>query len=53
MNVPVIYGFSSVAPLGPTAATLLGRYLHGVVAGRGRQRPRESRGSSATSPPSP
>src|SRR4030095_8906204 len=27
MNVPVIYGFSSVAPLGPTAATLLGRYL--------------------------
>jgi hypothetical protein len=27
MNVPVIYGFSSVAPLGPNAATLLGRYL--------------------------
>ncbi len=27
MNVPVIYGFSSKAPLGPTAATLLGRYL--------------------------
>ena len=27
MNVPVIYGFTSVAPLGPTAATLLGRYL--------------------------
>ena len=27
-NVPVIYGFSSVAPLGPTAANLLGRYLH-------------------------
>jgi hypothetical protein len=27
VNVPVIYGFSSVAPLGPTAATLLGRYL--------------------------
>ena len=27
MNVPVIYGFSSVAPLGPTAGTLLGRYL--------------------------
>ena len=26
-NVPVIYGFSSVAPLGPHAATLLGRYL--------------------------
>ena len=26
-NVPVIYGFSSVAPLGPAAATLLGRYL--------------------------
>lgn len=27
VGVPVIYGFSSVAPLGPTAATLLGRYL--------------------------
>ncbi len=26
-SVPVIYGFSSVAPLGPTAAILLGRYL--------------------------
>jgi hypothetical protein len=26
-NVPAIYGFSSVAPLGPHAATLLGRYL--------------------------
>ena len=26
-NVPVIYGFSSVAPLGPQAAALLGRYL--------------------------
>jgi len=27
INVPAIYGFSSVAPLGPSAATLLGRYL--------------------------
>jgi hypothetical protein len=26
-NVPAIYGFSSVAPLGPHAASLLGRYL--------------------------
>jgi hypothetical protein len=26
-NVPVIYGFSSVAPLGPQSAALLGRYL--------------------------
>jgi hypothetical protein len=26
-NVPVIYGFSSVAPLGPKSAALLGRYL--------------------------
>jgi hypothetical protein len=26
-NVPVIYGFSSVAPLGPQSASLLGRYL--------------------------
>jgi hypothetical protein len=27
VNVPVIYGFSSKAPLGPTAATLLERYF--------------------------
>src|SRR4029450_4204108 len=27
MNVPVIYGFSSRAPLGPAAASTLGRYL--------------------------
>jgi hypothetical protein len=27
MNVPVIYGFSSRAPLGPVAASTLGRYL--------------------------
>ncbi len=26
-NVPVIYGFSSVAPLGPTASSLLNRYF--------------------------
>jgi len=26
-DVPVIYGFSSVAPLGPVAASLLGRYF--------------------------
>ncbi len=26
-DVPVIYGFSSVAPLGPTAASVLGRYF--------------------------
>src|SRR5205807_598092 len=26
-DVPVIYGFSSVAPLGPTAASFLGRYF--------------------------
>jgi hypothetical protein len=26
-NVPALYGFSSVAPLGPVAATYLGRYL--------------------------
>ncbi len=38
-DVPAIYGFSSVAPLGPTAATLLDRYLqsggtHDVASGR-------------------
>ncbi len=43
MNVPVIYGFSSVAPLGPTAGTLLGRYLHSSSAsdvGSGHASPR-------------
>ena len=42
-NVPVIYGFSSVAPLGPTAATLLGRYLQPpslAEVGSGRASPR-------------
>ena len=42
-NVPVIYGFSSVAPLGPTAANLLGRYLHPPAiadVGTGRPSPR-------------
>jgi len=41
-NVPVIYGFSSVAPLGPTAATLLGRYLQSssmAEVGSGRPSP--------------
>ena len=43
MNVPVIYGFSSVAPLGPAAATLLGRYLQPssiAEVGSGRPSPR-------------
>ena len=43
VNVPVIYGFSSVAPLGPTAATLLGRYLRSpstAEVGGGRADPR-------------
>jgi hypothetical protein len=42
-NVPVIYGFSSVAPLGPTAANLLGRYLRPPSisdVGNGRASPR-------------
>jgi hypothetical protein len=42
-NVPVIYGFSSVAPLGPAAATLLGRYLQAsslAEVGSGRANPR-------------
>jgi len=30
-SVPVIYGFSSSAPLGPNAATLLGRYFDGTT----------------------
>lgn len=43
MGVPVIYGFSSVAPLGPAAATLLGRYLQPSSiseVGSGRTSPR-------------
>jgi hypothetical protein len=28
MNVPAIYGFSAVAPVGPVAASLLGRHFH-------------------------
>ena len=43
MNVPVIYGFSSVAPLGPAAATLLSRYLQSsssTEVGSGRPSPR-------------
>ena len=43
MNVPVIYGFSSVAPLGPAAATLLSRYLQPssiAEVGSGRPSPR-------------
>ena len=38
-NVPVIYGFSSVAPVGPAAASLLSRYFHAASSaevGRGR-----------------
>jgi hypothetical protein len=31
VNVPVIYGFSSVAPLGPTASSLLERYFHSTT----------------------
>jgi len=43
MNVPVIYGFSSRAPLGPTAATLLNRYFESApmaAVGTGRANPR-------------
>jgi hypothetical protein len=39
-DVPAIYGFSSVAPLGPAAASILGRYLQtggAAEVGRGRQ----------------
>jgi hypothetical protein len=32
-DVPVIYGFSSVAPLGPTAASYLGRYFQSAGTG--------------------
>ncbi|MET0733596.1 MAG: hypothetical protein ABW054_11095 [Casimicrobiaceae bacterium] len=42
-DVPVIYGFSSVAPLGPEAATYLQRYLAATKSteiGSGRQSPR-------------
>ena len=42
-DVPVIYGFSSVAPLGPTAAGLLNRYFQSAGTseiGTGRASPR-------------
>jgi hypothetical protein len=42
-DVPAIYGFSSVAPLGPTAAAVLGRYFKSAGTGEvgsGRQSPR-------------
>ncbi len=32
-DVPVIYGFSSVAPLGPVAGSILNRYFHGTGTG--------------------
>jgi hypothetical protein len=38
-NVPVIYGFSSVAPLGPTAAANLSRYFHSGISEVGSGRP--------------
>jgi hypothetical protein len=37
-NVPVIYGFSSVAPLGPTAASYLSRYFQSGIADVGSGR---------------
>ncbi len=43
MNVPVIYGFSSLAPLGPTAGMLLNRYFEATPTaeiGTGRANPR-------------
>jgi hypothetical protein len=43
MNVPVIYGFSALAPLGPTAASLLSRYFDTSSAaelGSGRASPK-------------
>ncbi len=39
VNVPVVYGFSSVAPVGATAASTLNRYFHsasGAEVGSGR-----------------
>jgi hypothetical protein len=39
VNVPAIHGFSSVAPLGPTAAGLINRYFHSGASrdfGKGR-----------------
>jgi hypothetical protein len=43
MNVPVIYGFSARAPLGPSAATVLNRYFESgsaVALGSGRVNPK-------------
>ena len=49
-DVPVLYGFSSKAPLGRTAGPLLERYFQIGAGGRGRQRPRRARRCSACSP---
>src|SRR5205823_3209413 len=38
-SVPVIYGFSSVAPLGPAAAANLSRYFHSGIGEVGTGRP--------------
>ena len=51
MNVPAIYGFSSVAPLGPTAASILSRYFQAAGTARSAaaaQAPGCSANSAAT-----
>ena len=42
-DVPVLYGFSSKAPLGRTAGPLLERYFQTAPAGEVAQRPRRAR----------
>ncbi|MEO8137705.1 MAG: hypothetical protein ABI831_27450 [Betaproteobacteria bacterium] len=52
VNVPAIYGFSALAPLGPTAATILDRYFESAPAeeiGSGRVSPRLLSGFAANS----
>ncbi len=51
-NVPVIYGFSSVAPLGPHGGDAARPLSAAVGDCRSRQRPREFAGCSATLPAS-
>ena len=49
-DVPAIYGFSSVAPLGPVAGAILRRHLDTQRHGRRRHRPAERAPAAARSP---
>jgi hypothetical protein len=47
-NVPAIYGFSSVAPVGPVAGSILNRYFQAGGASEGRKQPGRLQGAFTT-----